>query len=326
MFLESWHHKVIVFPDSWPCVLGSFSFTLSGTQRSHVVLVCGSSRAREAVTSPQVLATQYTCRLPHCSLQIHLVLQELSKYKAFHLLFFFFCITEENWEENLHTEWNSLVAFFLQNDWKFKRIAYKCDMYCFFIENQTEFSNPALEHLCVISKVAPAQIVLSQDLQFSDHSTEWREQQVGHKAALLSHCNTAHITHRAESHHMLPTGLQLLSPASNADLSGSNPVLSPTHLQIMWENSHAGVEGLGGAQICASSDGPQKNEHTPVCSLRARPLRLYMFIQGLHFHVTTSRPAACCLKQPLTGCVQCSGPYCRLSAPFLSFGFAWLFS
>lgn len=65
-------------------------------------------------------------------------------------LFFYFSLLKKI-ERKILTL-NSSVAFFLQNDWKFKRKTYKrdiCNCILFFLENQTEFWNLSVEHLSV---------------------------------------------------------------------------------------------------------------------------------------------------------------------------------
>lgn len=156
MLFESWHHKVIVsLMVHHVCLARPRVHFVRHSESSVLSLFVVSVGQGKAVPRylPQIP--------PHlANMQVHLLAKDKNfilftsrtlEIQGFFVYFLFF-ITEENWEENLHTEWNSSVAFFLQNDWKFKRIAYKCDICNFFLENQTEFSDPTLEHLVYISQ------------------------------------------------------------------------------------------------------------------------------------------------------------------------------
>lgn len=121
---------------------------------------------------------------------------------------------------------------------------------------------------------------------------------------------------------MLPTGLQLLSTSNDVTCLDQILRCPPTHLQIMWENSRASMEGLGWCSgLCILSHGPhlaQEWSHLSNCVLyKGYTTAAVQSIQGLHL------PLKWPLPRPFTGCVV----VCPLSQTLSisSFGFAWLF-
>lgn len=163
MFPENWHHKV-------SCVLWRFimctwlalEFTLSGTQRIHPLCTClWFSRERKAVPHYRKLSTLSKYAGPSL-FTIDTAISKRQEFYSFHfknfgntklflftVMFFLF----HYWRKlRGKSSLNSSVAFFLQNDWKFERKAYKwdiCNCILFFLKNQTEFWNPSVEHLSV---------------------------------------------------------------------------------------------------------------------------------------------------------------------------------